>query len=308
MIDRNSPYFRQVELLVRVMLFLEEEPCFAVKGGTAINLFVRDLPRLSVDIDLVYVPIQDRESSLGAMDAALRRMAVRMEEVLKGLRVTLSFLHGTETVNKLMLELNGVRVKVEASPVLRGLLEPPVWSTVREGVAERIGYAEAWVAAVPDLFGGKICAALDRQHPRDLYDLRGLMSEGLLNAEVFQAVLVYMISHPRPIAELLSPNRKDLSGVFAREFAGMTLEPCTLKELEDAREELIAWVNGSLQEEHKRFLLSFKQGEPEWESLGVSAAKELPAVQWKLSSIRAMSARKRNLALQKLDQVLRGER
>lgn len=110
MIDRDSPYFRQVELLVRVMPFLETEPCFAVKGGTAINLFVRDLPRLSVDIDLVYVRIQGRETSLREMDAALRRLAVRMEAVLKGLRVTLSFLHGTKTVNKLMLELNGVRV------------------------------------------------------------------------------------------------------------------------------------------------------------------------------------------------------
>lgn len=191
--------------------------------------------------------------------------------------------------------------------MLRGLPEPPVWSTVREGVVERIGYAEAWVAAMPDLFGRKICAALDRQHPRDLYDVLGLMSEGLLNVEVFQAVLVYVISHPRPIAELLSPNRKDLSGVFAREFAGMTLELCTMKELEDAREELIEWVNGSLEEEHKRFLMSFKQGEPEWELLEVSTAKELPAVQWKLSNIRSMSVRKRNLALQKLDQVLRGE-
>ncbi len=64
MIDKNSTYFKQAELLIRIMPFIADESCFAIKGGTAINLFIRDLPRLSVDIDLVYLPVGKREISL----------------------------------------------------------------------------------------------------------------------------------------------------------------------------------------------------------------------------------------------------
>ncbi len=73
--DRNSPYFKQAELLVRVLHNIARETCFALKGGTAINLFVRNLPRLSVDIDLVYLPIEDRTTSLTGIDSALNRIA-----------------------------------------------------------------------------------------------------------------------------------------------------------------------------------------------------------------------------------------
>ena len=51
-------YRRQVQLLIRVLPSIAEEACFALKGGTAINLFVRDMPRLSVDIDLTYLPVR----------------------------------------------------------------------------------------------------------------------------------------------------------------------------------------------------------------------------------------------------------
>ena len=54
-------YRRQAALLVRTIPLVDEERCFALKGGTAINLFVRDMPRLSVDIDLTYLPNHDRK-------------------------------------------------------------------------------------------------------------------------------------------------------------------------------------------------------------------------------------------------------
>jgi len=46
-LDRTSTYYRQVQLLVQLLPLVAEEDCFALKGGTAINLFVRNLPRLS---------------------------------------------------------------------------------------------------------------------------------------------------------------------------------------------------------------------------------------------------------------------
>lgn len=54
--------------------FVATEKEFALKGGTAINLFIRDMPRLSVDIDLTYVPVADRATSLKAIDAGMKRI------------------------------------------------------------------------------------------------------------------------------------------------------------------------------------------------------------------------------------------
>ena len=70
----DERFRRQVALLVRTLPVVAEETCFALKGGTAINLFVRDLPRLSVDIDLTYLPVTSREASLADIGAALGRI------------------------------------------------------------------------------------------------------------------------------------------------------------------------------------------------------------------------------------------
>jgi len=306
MIDQGSRYFKQVQLLLRVLPFVTEESCFAVKGGTAINLFVRNLPRLSVDIDLVYVPIEPRERSLSEMDAALRRMADRMEKMIAGLRVVPSHMHGSKIVSKLMVDLNGVRVKVEANPVLRGLVNVPELLPVKERVAEEFGFAETWIAPFTDLYGGKICAALDRQHPRDLFDVGTLLRHEGLTPDLIDVFLVYVISHPRPIAELLRPNFKKLSGVYMREFAGMTEETCELETLIETRLHLVDLLGKGLTENHKNFLRSFKQGEPQWELLKTPIAPKLPAVQWKLKNIQNMQVAKRHSALKKLERVLEG--
>jgi hypothetical protein len=84
----NEVFQAQIALLVRVLPYVAAETCFALKGGTAINLFVRDLPRLSVDIDLVYVPIQDRETSLREIWSALARIAQAIRKSVPGSIVT----------------------------------------------------------------------------------------------------------------------------------------------------------------------------------------------------------------------------
>jgi predicted nucleotidyltransferase component of viral defense system len=63
-LEANNRYRKQVQLLVRVLPLVDVETCFALKGGTAINLFYRELPRLSVDIDLLYIPRDDRDTAL----------------------------------------------------------------------------------------------------------------------------------------------------------------------------------------------------------------------------------------------------
>ena len=71
---RSDRYRAQVALLIAVMPFVAAEEEFALKGGTAINLFLRDMPRLSVDIDLAYLRVAERAESLAAIDAAMKRL------------------------------------------------------------------------------------------------------------------------------------------------------------------------------------------------------------------------------------------
>ena len=110
----DETYRRQVALLVRTLPFVAEETCFALKGGTAINLFIRDMPRLSVDIDLTYLPLSDRAASLSEIDSTLRRIGARITDGLVGAHVYEGMLHGENTVNKLVIRVEGVQVKLRS--------------------------------------------------------------------------------------------------------------------------------------------------------------------------------------------------
>jgi predicted nucleotidyltransferase component of viral defense system len=78
--DRNSNYYRQVQLLKSALPYVARETCFALKGGTAINLFHLPMPRLSVDIDLTYLPLEERGLSLMNARAALQRIVDDMTQ------------------------------------------------------------------------------------------------------------------------------------------------------------------------------------------------------------------------------------
>ena len=161
----DERYLRQVELLVRMLPFVAEERCFALKGGTAINLFVRDLPRLSVDIDLAYLPIEDRDTSLRSIAVALERIGTRIEHALPSCRIDAVLLRTEGTVNRLFVRDRGVQVKIEVTPVLRGCVYEPESRSVSAGVEKRFGFAAMQVVSFADLYAGKLVAALDRQHP-----------------------------------------------------------------------------------------------------------------------------------------------
>ncbi|MFQ5651387.1 MAG: nucleotidyl transferase AbiEii/AbiGii toxin family protein [bacterium] len=162
----------------------------------------------------------------------------------------------------------------------------------------------AQTLSIGDLYGGKICAALDRQHPRDLFDVYVLFNNEGITEDIRKAFLVYLISHPRPIIELLNPTLKDFSGVFEHEFKGMTTTQIELDDLVQARLELIHFVKYSLSERERQFLLSVKQIKPRWELLELQHIKNLPAVQWKLLNLKRMDKAKHSKAVEKLRSFL----
>ena len=303
----DEQYRRQVALLVRTLPLVAQEKCFALKGGTAINLFVRDMPRLSVDIDLTYLPVADHEDSLRDIDAALRRIADRIEASLLSARVHKSTLQSEEAVkavNKLVVRDSRVQIKVEVSPVLRGCVYEPEEKAVSDAVEEQFGFTAIQVVSFADLYAGKLVAALDRQHPRDLFDVHDLLSNEGIDELLRNAFIVYLISHNRPMAEVLAPTRRDISDEFARGFVGLTEVPVTLDALVQTREALIAEIVGRMPDAHRRFLLSFKKGEPDWSLLDVPNAKTLPAVRWKLENLLRMDAQKRAKLTAQLEEVL----
>lgn len=300
--DRNSPYFKQVQLLVRMLPHIAEEYCFALKGGTAINLFVRDLPRLSVDIDLAYLPVESREESLENIRAALQRIADNIKTHLPNCTVQQPS-QDSDSLRMLVAQDNA-SIKVELSPVLRGSVYPPVEMTVTESVEESFGFASMQVLDLADLYGGKICAALDRQHPRDLFDIKLLLENEGIDERMRKAFLVYLISHNRPMNELLNPNWQSIDALYANEFASMTTQPVDTEALLAAGQQLIGQLLSELTNDEKRFLLSFKSLEPDWALLGLDGVQDLPAVKWKLLNLEKMPKAKHRHAIEKLQHVL----
>ncbi|WP_210080640.1 nucleotidyl transferase AbiEii/AbiGii toxin family protein [Pantoea endophytica] len=302
--DRTSIYYRQVQLLLQILPLVSLHNCFALKGGTAINLFIRELPRLSVDIDLVFLPALDRIAALAAIKKALDEIAEEISTKLVGSNVIRSYEDKNDAL-RLIVNHAGVQIKIELSPVLRGTVYESRIMQVCELVEDEFGFSETNVVSFADLYAGKICAALDRQHPRDLFDVKFLLENEGLTEALRKALLVYLISHPRPLSELLQPQLKDISGIYDGEFRNMAEIDVPLQELEAARRHLIETINAAITDKERKFLLSFKNGQPDWSLLELSNIDQLPAVRWKLQNLANMPKSKHVAAVNKLKSVLK---
>lgn len=278
----SDTYRRQVALLIRSLPHVAEEGCFALKGGTAINLFIRNMPRLSVDIDLTYLPIADRQSSLAEIDSALKRIANRIRQYDGSIQITESAPHTQEEITKLIVRARDrTQIKIEVTPVLRGCVCEPQIMAVSARVEDEFGFVETKVLSFEDLYAGKIMAALDRQHPRDLFDVHLLLENEGISDDLRAALIAYLISHDHSPHSLLTPVKRDISQDFEQNFVGMTDGGVALDALIDARDKLIADVTGNMPEHHKEFLVSFYSRKPDWKLLGLDGVADLPAVKWR---------------------------
>jgi len=244
-----------------------------------------------------------RDEALGEICEALDVISADLKTAFKDAEITEAYKSKRDSL-RLIVARNGVQIKVELSPVLRGTVYEPRLMEVCEAVEEEFGYVEVPVVALADLYAGKICAALDRQHPRDLFDVKWLLDNEGLTDEIRKAFLVYLSSHNRPMAELLKPQYKELSAIYAGEFANMAETDVPLEELVAVRERLVELIHQGLTESEKGFLLSFKNREPDWALLGLDGVSELPAIKWKQINLAKMPENKHKLALEKLKGIL----
>ena len=280
-------YRDQVKLLLDILPLVMDEEAFALKGGTALNLFEWDLPRLSVDIDLTYLPNHDRAESLAAISEALARIAKEIEKRLPPTRVTMPVQGGEHMEVKLHCQRVRTQVKVEVNSSLRGHLLPVRMMDCSERVqAEFEAFAEARVVSQGELFGGKICAALDRQHPRDLFDVKLMLDSIGLSDEIRHGMIAALVSHGRPIAELLRPIQKDQSATYKAKFEGMTRLSFSYDDHLATLTRLVDTVRLGLTDKDRAFLVSFESGDPDWSLFPIGGLSDLPGPQFKLLNVR----------------------
>ena len=184
-------FFEQANLLLDIIPLLAKEPRWALKGGTAINFFIRDLPRLSVDIDLTWLPVEDRNSTIKNIDIALQKLMKQIQEQIPRTKISVNYLDQGHFIQRLIVHRAGATVKIEPNFIFRGSVFPPEKRILSNRAQELFEKAvEAQVLSFADLFGSKICAALDRQHPRDLFDVKLLLDNEGLSEEIRLAFII----------------------------------------------------------------------------------------------------------------------
>lgn len=301
-------YKDRIDLLLQVIPYVAKEKVFALKGGTAINLFVRNMPRLSVDLDLHYIPIKSRDESLQETEIALGRIKNDLEKFIRGIHVQMSKPKGTDTELKLNCQLNRAQIKIEVNSITRGIIAPVSMMQINKQVQDQFGkFAAINLVSHGELFGGKILAALDRQHPRDLFDIKILLENEGIDEIVWLGFMTMLLSHYKPIHEVLNPELKDQKSAFNAQFFGMTELKFTYSDYEKTREELITNIKSNLTEKNKQFLIGFARGNPDWDLCPVEVLKDLPAVKWKLLNISKLATNnpsKHNSLIESLKAVL----
>jgi len=287
----DKAYADTVRLLLAIAPEVFANDIFAMKGGTAINLFVQDMPRLSVDIDVVHLPRQvPREAALRAIDEELTAVAKRAQPLGMQARLIRSKDLGD---TKLIVENESSQVKIEVNVVFRGTVLPAERRPLSVRTADRFGVEfEVPILAADELYAGKLVAALDRQHPRDLFDVWRLFESGGITAGMVECFVVYLAGHNRPIHEVLFGNDKDIAAEYDRAFSGMTEVAVPLETLLDARARLRRELPGRLSAAHRQFLAGLARAQPDWSLVQCPHVAELPALRWKLSNLETFRKRR----------------
>jgi predicted nucleotidyltransferase component of viral defense system len=283
----NQVYLDSARLLTRVAPLVLVDDTFALKGGTAINLFVRDMPRLSVDLDLVFPDYTlPRDEALKRINDVIRESVARLRK--QGFQT-----HAPASADagetKLLVRQGAIEVKVEVNFVMRGTVHPARKALLTQNARDTLqADLDIPVVSLEDVYGGKLVAAMDRQHPRDLFDVMQLFAHEGITAGIRRAFVVYLLSHNRPVHEVLFPSLRDIRQEFEHNFTGMTAEPIGLDALLTVRERMVRELQQGLTADERKFLLSLVAAEPDWKLLGVPHLEQLPGVRWKLQNLQRL--------------------
>lgn len=287
----KQEYIDTVRLLIDIAPDVFTSARFAMKGGTAINLFVQDMPRLSVDIDVVFTDhTLARDDALQAIQSDLKDAAAKLEK--RGLTVTLPKKPNGEDV-KLFVNNDLAEVKVEVNHIFRGTLLPteamPLAPAARDLFTAGISVP---MLATAEIYGSKLVAAMDRQHPRDIFDVMKMYEKFGMDAAFVDCFVAYLAGHNRPVHEVLFSADVTLETIYENHFRGMTSKEVSLEVLQQVRADMKRDLPRALTADHKEFLLSLVKAEPQWDLMPFPHLKDLPALKWKLANLAKLKAAK----------------
>ncbi len=191
-----------------------------------------------------------------------------------------------EEVAKLLISSQGVDIKLEVNLVGRGVIDTPNKMPLCDKAQNDYdAFCAIQVVPIGQLYGGKICAALDRQHPRDLFDIKFLLENEGFSEDIKKGFLFCLLCIDRPINEVIRPNFQDQRLAMANQFEGMSAEIFSYEDFEITREKLVQIIHANLTQVDKNFLLSVKNLTPDW---SVYDFEKFPAVQWKMRNLQIL--------------------
>ncbi|MEY4755618.1 MAG: hypothetical protein RJA34_516, partial [Pseudomonadota bacterium] len=286
----NPTYVQTVNLLLDIAPTVFQTPRFAMKGGTALNLFVQDLPRLSVDIDVVFINhLADRDTALEEIAQEIQRIEAATAEM--GYETRTRKVHGGDEV-KLDIFSAEAEVKVEVNFVFRGTVLPVQTRSLSEKTQALFSKnIQVPVLSPSELYGSKLVAAMDRQHPRDFFDVLKMYESHGLTQEILDCFVVYLAGHNRPVHEVLFSNPQSMEETFKNEFVGMTSQPINLDDLLNTQKRLMTELPQALTPNHRNFLLSLVQAKPDWSLLPFIHLEDMPAIKWKLQNLSNLKSK-----------------
>jgi len=297
----KDKYKKQVALLIRIMPSVYKIKEFAVHGGTAINLFHKNMPRYSVDIDLTYIPVENRQTSLLNINNKLLEIKKSIEKSIPGIVVK----HKPD-VWKLLCTLGEATVKIEVNGTKRGLIGDAVDMPLCEKARQEFNMGcKARTVSFSQLYGGKITAALSRQHPRDIFDCKYMDLTSF--DDVKEGFILCLLGSDKPIIESLQPNDVDQTEALENQFQGMSDISFSYEDYTSARTDLLKKVNDNLTQMDKEFILSFESGNPDWGKCCAGDLSNYPSVQWKMLNIQKLkktNPKKFELGITKLKDFL----
>lgn len=279
---------------------------FALKGGTAINLFEQPLPRFSVDIDIQYLPQED------TYEEAHKNLSKAMNEIAARVQTNTNYRANRVMPHRLRIVSShnqNIQIKVETNPITRGhLLETRLMDIlVPDTITGNFGVElpTTPVLSRAELYGGKLVAAMSRQNPRDFYDLHKLLeSDGGINHEIGAMFLVLALSAPRSIGKLLNPP-SDMMTIEQYEtlIEPMMIDHASHGDLCKSFNRCKIMVQQQLTPDRQEFLLSFVNLEPNWELFEYPEAQNLPAIRFRLSNLAKAAVEVRNSMVRELESI-----
>ena len=281
-------YIQTVNLLLDIAPEVFRTHRFAMKGGTALNLFVQDLPRLSVDVDVVFIDHKpNRETALLEIAEELNRI----ESAIKAMGYESNIRKNQGDEVKIFIFSPSAAVKVEVNFVFRGTVLPTQILSLSTKTQELFSKnIQLPVLSPSELYGSKLVAAMDRQHPRDFFDVQKMYESHGLTPEILDCFVVYLAGHNRPLHEVLFSKPQFIAETFKNEFEGMTSVPTSLEKLISTQEKLMAELPKALTSRQCDFLLSLVQLTPDWSLLPCKHIQDMPAIKWKMQNLNNLKS------------------